>query len=124
MPLCLSRLIITHTFFLQVQALYVRTGVEVLVVAARSSQEQWLPPYVMSTSERVTNFFDTCFNQDVETFATRLEAYCLSGIGGMLSALFPNVWSADILDRSSQQSLGRGHGAEEPMQINGSCATQ
>lgn len=54
-----------------------------MMFAVRSSQEQWFRPYVMTTSDRAGNFFHTCFNQDTETYATRFEAYCLSGIDGM-----------------------------------------
>ncbi|KAK7683366.1 hypothetical protein QCA50_013628 [Cerrena zonata] len=75
----------------QVQALYVRTGVEVLMFAVRSSQEQWFRPYVMTTSDHAGNFFHTCFNQDTETYATRFEAYCLSGIEGVQNRITEEV---------------------------------
>ncbi|KAK7683803.1 hypothetical protein QCA50_013179 [Cerrena zonata] len=85
----------------QLQALYVRTGVEVLMFAVRSSQEQWFRPYVMMTSDRAGNFFHTCFNQDTETYATRFEAYCLSGIEGV-----QNRVSAEIAALKAQCTTG------------------
>ncbi|KAK7689214.1 hypothetical protein QCA50_007905 [Cerrena zonata] len=39
----------------------------------------------MTTSDRAGNFFHTCFNQDTETYATRFEAYCLSGVKNRVS---------------------------------------
>ncbi|KAK7685836.1 hypothetical protein QCA50_011182 [Cerrena zonata] len=66
-----------------VKDLYLRTGLEVLLFAVRSDQEQYNRPFVLSTSEKGTDFFNTCFNQLPSAWVTRFESYCLLGIEGL-----------------------------------------
>ena len=50
--------------------------------AVRSSEEHYTRPYVLSTSEKVTNFFLTSFNQLPSIWVSKLEAFALYGIEG------------------------------------------
>ncbi|KAK7689641.1 hypothetical protein QCA50_007434 [Cerrena zonata] len=69
----------------QIKNLYLRTGLEVLMFAVRSSDEHYNRPFVLSTSDKGTSFFQTCFNQLPSVWVTRFEAYCLLGIDGLKS---------------------------------------
>ncbi|PSR94370.1 hypothetical protein PHLCEN_2v4455 [Hermanssonia centrifuga] len=63
-------------------ALYARTGTEVLLFAVRSNFEHYARPYTYSTSERVKDFFQMSFDCDVGDYARQFETYCLSGAKG------------------------------------------
>lgn len=66
----------------QVENLYHRTGTEFLIFAARTSHEDYMCPYMLSTSRRIEDFFQATMRQGPTEFALKLEAFCLTGLDG------------------------------------------
>ncbi|KAF7973085.1 hypothetical protein HWV62_16286 [Athelia sp. TMB] len=68
----------------EIHALHARTNVEVALIAARTQASQFLRPFVVTTSDLVVDFFQMSFGESASDVAVRLEAYCLSGIKGVV----------------------------------------
>ena len=68
---------------MQIQRLHARTGVEVVLIAVRSAKEHYNRPHVVTTSDRVSDFFEITMKENVFDVTVRLEAYMLSGVQGM-----------------------------------------
>ena len=60
-----------------------RTGVECMVIAVRSSHDDFLKPQIHVTDDRIHDFFQTLFSQSISDFVIKLEAFFISGIAGM-----------------------------------------
>jgi hypothetical protein len=54
-----------------------------VMIAVRPDADQYLQPHVFTSSERVSEFFPLSLHNSVLDVATRMEAFCLSGIEGM-----------------------------------------
>ena len=67
---------------MKLTTLHARTGTETVLIAIRPDSDQYLRPYVFSSSDRVSEFFPLSLQHPLSDIATRLEAYCLSGIEG------------------------------------------
>ena len=67
----------------QIAELHRRTGTEALLIAVRSSQDDFLQPRTFVTSDRVSSFFESVFHRTAIDFGVKLEAYLISGIQGM-----------------------------------------
>ncbi|KAG6896214.1 hypothetical protein C0992_009682 [Termitomyces sp. T32_za158] len=66
-------------------ALYARTGTEVFVVASRTSADSYLHPFITYTSQRPLDFAFNQFKMGLGDIASRFEAFCLSGVEGMVN---------------------------------------
>lgn len=55
---------------------------EYLLIELRSTVDQFSPPDVFYTSERIPNFFQMRFGQTINQIAMESEAYLLSGVHG------------------------------------------
>jgi hypothetical protein len=79
-----------------VHNLYSRTGTEIVVIAVRGKNADYLRPFVIGTSERVENFFNTAIGHPVSDVALRMEAYCLLGAKGKLLVSNPISYSRHL----------------------------
>ncbi|KAG6835633.1 hypothetical protein H0H93_016344 [Arthromyces matolae] len=66
-------------------ALHARTGVEVLLIACRSSTDAYFHPWATATTERAWDFPLHQFKVDASKLATLMEAYTLTGVEGMVN---------------------------------------
>jgi hypothetical protein len=66
----------------QIHALHARTGIEVLLIATCSKTADFLRPYVVTTSDHPSQFFNLAIGHSVTDVAVRMEAYCISGAKG------------------------------------------
>lgn len=66
----------------QLEPLYNRTGLEILLIAVRSDEQSVTCPEVWTTSQRVEQFFQLTAGTSLMDFAGKLECYCLSGLEG------------------------------------------
>ncbi|KAG6848320.1 hypothetical protein H0H93_001197 [Arthromyces matolae] len=57
-----------------------RTGIEMICFAVRSSKEQYNPPRVIATSDRIEDFFELALKKNVYDLNLQMEAYILSGV--------------------------------------------
>ncbi len=48
----------------------------------RSNHEDYNPPFVFYTGDRVGTFFELISKNTIQDFAVKLEAYCISGVDG------------------------------------------
>ncbi|KAK7677029.1 hypothetical protein QCA50_019994 [Cerrena zonata] len=69
----------------QLRDLYLCTGLKVLMFGVRGSKEHFNQLFVLSTSDKGTDFFHTCFKQLPSIWVTSFEAYVLLGVDGMKS---------------------------------------
>jgi len=65
-------------------ALHARTGTETVLLAVRNSKDHYNPPYAFGTSVRVSEFFNLAVRETMPDFAVRFEAFCLSGVQGIV----------------------------------------
>jgi hypothetical protein len=63
-------------------ALHSYMGTEFLLVAVCPDSNQYLRPYIFTSSDWVSEFFSLSLQHSLSDVAMRLEAYCLSGIDG------------------------------------------
>ncbi|RDB25797.1 hypothetical protein Hypma_006603 [Hypsizygus marmoreus] len=68
----------------EIQRLHARTRIEVALIAVRSSSEHYNRPHVLTTSDRVSDFFQLTIKENILDVAVRMEAYMLSGIHGVV----------------------------------------
>jgi hypothetical protein len=66
--------------------LHNRTGIEFVLLAVRPESDQHLQPFA-TASTRVSDFFSLALQLPLPDMATRVEAYCLSGLEGEESFL-------------------------------------
>ncbi|KAF8066019.1 hypothetical protein FPV67DRAFT_1418617 [Lyophyllum atratum] len=64
----------------EIRRLHARTGVEVALIAVRSLKEHYNRPHVVTTSDRVADFFELTRKENVYDLGLRMEAYMLSGV--------------------------------------------
>ncbi|KAI0072743.1 hypothetical protein K474DRAFT_1604546 [Panus rudis PR-1116 ss-1] len=64
----------------QLEDLNARTGTETVLIAVRSSLQDYLPPQVFTTTPRINDLFHTLYGEPVEDYASHLEGYILSGV--------------------------------------------
>ncbi|KAI0349370.1 hypothetical protein OH77DRAFT_1415159 [Trametes cingulata] len=83
----------TTPLFEELLRLHARTGLEIAVVAARSvrTSSSSTARNIFATSERVCDFFQVALSNPLEDVACSLEAYCLSGVDGLVTR------SADVI---------------------------
>lgn len=67
---------------LQMADLNARTGTQIIVIAARSNHQDFLRPYVWTSTPQLASFFHTTFNSHIADFAIKMEAYGLTGLSG------------------------------------------
>jgi hypothetical protein len=72
-------------FIQQLNSLHARTGIEVAMFAVRSNSDHYNPAEVFYTSDRIADFFQLSVGHTVQDIATRMEAYCISGVEGLCS---------------------------------------
>ena len=63
--------------------LHAHTGIEVTLVAVRSSKEQYNWPYVLTTSDCTSDFFELTIKKNIFDLAIHMEAYLLSRVQSM-----------------------------------------
>ncbi|KAH9858615.1 hypothetical protein C2E23DRAFT_712761, partial [Lenzites betulinus] len=74
-----------QSVFEELRRLHARTGIEVGLVAVRTSREHHTPPMTFGTSDRVHEFFQISLHTSMEDVAATMEVYCLSGVSGLLA---------------------------------------
>ena len=74
--------VLTNIPYLQLDALYARTGFETIVFGVRSSADHYTAPMVHATSSKIPKFFDLIIKKPAADLATSIEAFCLSGVDG------------------------------------------
>ncbi|KAH9846930.1 hypothetical protein C2E23DRAFT_863660 [Lenzites betulinus] len=74
-----------QSVFEELRQLHARTGIEVGLVAVRTSREHHTPPMTFGTSDRVHEFFQISLHTSMEDVAATMEVYCLSGVSGLLA---------------------------------------
>ncbi|EIW53125.1 uncharacterized protein TRAVEDRAFT_24434 [Trametes versicolor FP-101664 SS1] len=70
--------------FKEIQRLHARTGIEIGLVAVRSAKNHHTPAMSFGTSARVHEFIQMSLDTSLDDIAWGLEAYCLSGVSGLL----------------------------------------
>ncbi|KAI9059665.1 hypothetical protein FKP32DRAFT_1606017 [Trametes sanguinea] len=70
--------------FEELRRLHARTGVEIGLAAVRSARHQFTPPMIFATSSHVHDFFQISLGTSMDDVACSLEAYCLSGVSGLV----------------------------------------
>ena len=65
--------------------LYLHTGYEGLLMIVRPDVQHHGQPFVMVTSNAVTDFFNSSIGRDPRAIANQLEAFLVSGVGGEAS---------------------------------------
>ncbi|KAH9847416.1 hypothetical protein C2E23DRAFT_711398, partial [Lenzites betulinus] len=86
--------------FEEIRRLHARTGIEIGLFAARSRKDHHTPPTVFGTSERVYDFFQITLQTGMDDVASSLEAYCLSGVPGLLDR------SVDVIQDLQTRTVG------------------
>ncbi|KAI0371581.1 hypothetical protein BV20DRAFT_907090, partial [Pilatotrama ljubarskyi] len=102
-----------EAMFEELRCLHARTGLEVALVAGRSCRDQFFPPISFGTSARVYDFFPAFLNHTINDVACTFEAYCLSGVSGVIER------SADVLLELQQKAASMifeklGHATNRP----------
>ncbi|KAI0352967.1 hypothetical protein OH77DRAFT_1385253, partial [Trametes cingulata] len=87
-----------EVIFEELRRLHARTGLEVALVAGRSRKDQFFRPISFGTSARVYDFFPASMNHTIDDVACTFEAYCLSGVSGIIER------SADVLLELQQKA--------------------
>lgn len=96
---------------MQLAQLHSRTGLEFLLVACRSTVEDFAKPFAYFSSDTIKGFFSSSLNRSVEDFALQLEAYVMSGIKGTAHicsckvVVLPNVPTPGVVENSKTQTL-------------------
>jgi hypothetical protein len=70
----------------KLQNLHARSGTEFVLIAVRPDNEHYLHPYVSTSTDRVSEFFSMSLQRSLTNVSMRLEAYCLTGIQGMVNS--------------------------------------
>ncbi|KAI9069497.1 hypothetical protein FKP32DRAFT_1553814, partial [Trametes sanguinea] len=73
-----------ESVFEELRRLHARTGIEIGLFAVRSGRHQFTPPMVFATSSHVHDFFQISLGTPMDDVACSLEAYCLSGVSGLV----------------------------------------
>ncbi|KAF7791528.1 hypothetical protein EIP86_002544 [Pleurotus ostreatoroseus] len=94
-----------------------RTNAEGLVLTVRTEWEHYNRPFVLSSSERVEQFFQMTCGRSVTDFARQLEQYCLSGVGAVadnyvadlnkLKGQVTSVINSKLADVARPDNVGR-----------------
>ncbi|KAG6809416.1 hypothetical protein H0H92_000327 [Tricholoma furcatifolium] len=85
----------------ELQQLHERTGVEIVMIAVRAKKEDYNQPHVLTTSDRVRNFFELTMKENPLDISVRMEAYMLSGV----QAVVRNFVEENIRIRSEISSV-------------------
>ncbi|KAF9778552.1 hypothetical protein BJ322DRAFT_1024883 [Thelephora terrestris] len=64
--------------------LHARTGLEYLLVACRSTTEDFIKPYAYFSSDTIQGFFNSSLKRSVEEFSLQIEAYVMFGLKGVI----------------------------------------
>ncbi|OBZ77052.1 hypothetical protein A0H81_02985 [Grifola frondosa] len=97
----------------ELEMLSERSGIEIVLLAARSNHEQFNQPFAFVSSQRVSDFFNLLFKTPVLDVVIRLEAYCISGVEGVVNNYQEELialkkrTSALILEKLCQSSGNR-----------------
>ncbi|RDX48314.1 hypothetical protein OH76DRAFT_1352635, partial [Lentinus brumalis] len=67
----------------QLEECHGRTENEFVLLAVRSKHDDYNPPYVFYTGDRIANFVEIVTKNTIQDFAVKLEAYCISGVDGV-----------------------------------------
>ena len=70
----------------QLNDLHAQSGTEFVLMAVRPDNTQYLQPFVITSTDRVTEFFSMSLQHSLTDISMRLEAYCLTGIEGMVDS--------------------------------------
>ncbi|CDO75655.1 hypothetical protein BN946_scf184941.g8 [Trametes cinnabarina] len=72
----------------ELENLNARTGADVLLFVVRTDPDQYNPPYIMYTNERIPQFITslTPKKESIKRFALRLEAACIGGINEVIQS--------------------------------------
>ena len=76
---------------LQLSQLHLRTGTEYMLVACRSTAEDYMKPYAYYSSDLIPKFFDSSLKRSINDFAIQLEAYVMSGVKGTRDVHISNL---------------------------------
>ncbi|KAG6819118.1 hypothetical protein H0H93_015315 [Arthromyces matolae] len=92
-------------------ALHARTGVEILLLACRSSTDAYFHPWATATTTRAWDFPLHQFKVDAGKMATLMEAYTLSGVEGMINKHTSTTAELktqlkDMINTSLQETVG------------------
>ncbi|KAF9788758.1 hypothetical protein BJ322DRAFT_977470, partial [Thelephora terrestris] len=68
----------------QLAQLNARTGLEYLLVACRSTTEDFIKPYAYYSSDTILGFFNSSMKRSVDDFSLQIEAYVMSGLKGIV----------------------------------------
>ncbi|KAH7904201.1 hypothetical protein BJ138DRAFT_1239951 [Hygrophoropsis aurantiaca] len=68
----------------ELTSLTARTGNVHVFIGVRNDQDHYSRPYVYVSDDRIADFFQLAVNQTVNDIATRLEAYLISGVTGVI----------------------------------------
>ncbi|KAI0343132.1 hypothetical protein BDW22DRAFT_1304847, partial [Trametopsis cervina] len=69
----------------QLENLHHRTGVEILIVGARSQSSSFMLPFAWSTSDRLDEHFQMQFKVSTAQYAAQMECFLLSGMEGTVT---------------------------------------
>ncbi|KAG6824221.1 hypothetical protein H0H92_007626 [Tricholoma furcatifolium] len=85
----------------ELQRLHQQTGIEIVLIAVRGKKEDYNQPHVLTTSDRVRNFFELTMKENPLDISVRMEAYMLSGV----QAVVRNFVKENIHIRSEISSV-------------------
>ncbi len=66
-----------------------RTDNDFLLVAIRSKMDDYNPPYIFHTNDRIQHYVETVTKTTLPDFAVKLEAHVISGVDGTSAHLVP-----------------------------------
>ncbi|THH13028.1 hypothetical protein EW146_g7145 [Bondarzewia mesenterica] len=71
----------------ELRALHVRTGMQIVMFAIKSTGDQYGCPRIFLTSKHLAEFFDLSLKSNVNDVTLRLKAYCVSGAQGKAAGI-------------------------------------
>ncbi len=66
----------------QVNGVYHRTNTNFIIMAVRSSPDDFMRPFYYTTSPKLETFFFQQNKQTISQYSIKVEAFCLSGMPG------------------------------------------
>ncbi|KAH9829420.1 uncharacterized protein C8Q71DRAFT_863192 [Rhodofomes roseus] len=70
---------------MELQNVNARTGLHSVLITVRGEPDQWSKPHVFYTTEAIAEFFSMFTKSTLSQIATRLEAFLISGVAGVVS---------------------------------------
>jgi hypothetical protein len=68
--------------FDQIHHLHARMGTEIALFAVRPKSADYLRPFMVTTSDRLADFFNMALGHLITEVSVHMEAYCISSAKG------------------------------------------